>query len=488
MSDITVFISYSHDSAAHRKRVLSLSERLRADGIATLLDQYVNGSPVQGWPRWMLDQLDAAVYVLVVCSETYYRRFRGHEAPAKGKGVDWEGALITQELYDSRSRTLKFVPIFLGTANSAHIPEPLRAVNYYALTSEDAYQRLHDFLLGYAGVKPGPIGTLPPQARKRGTALRFDDPAAPTSTLQASTLAQSNPVRADLRCCLLISEALDKACQAATGGGSSTRLHRLLDVAQRWLADGHALLTEWRPIFDADLAHRLSQLCTDTLPLLIAEARRELPAPGDGDADRGDNPIFKDVRYQARGLQDQLTSALNTNPAFKALAGSAQRWPILGFSEEAAFNDFLLPPIENLARNPSPMQRDLFDRLLAQPEFSPRQLHAEGYPRGLVMDTVNALMLTEWAKWTDLRELGSAAKGSLTPVGQRLLKQRLAVGGASPAAPASAVASESVKIWQAKLAFLLREEAIASDSSQKFKLQHDIAEARAKLRELEADE
>src|ERR1035441_1337680 len=75
-----VFISYSHDSDAHRERVLGLSERLRADGIESILDQYVNGSPQQGWPRWMLDQLDAADAVLVVCTETYYRRFRGHRS------------------------------------------------------------------------------------------------------------------------------------------------------------------------------------------------------------------------------------------------------------------------------------------------------------------------------------------------------------------------------------------------------------------------
>ena len=30
-------------------------ERLRKDGFKTILDQNVNGSPVQGWPRWMLD-------------------------------------------------------------------------------------------------------------------------------------------------------------------------------------------------------------------------------------------------------------------------------------------------------------------------------------------------------------------------------------------------------------------------------------------------
>jgi hypothetical protein len=40
-------------------------------------------------------------------------------------------------------------------------------------------------------------------------------------------------------------------------------------------------------------------------------------------------------------------------------------------------------------------------------------------------------------------------------------------------------------MWQDKLEFLLAEEATATDAAQKFKLQHDITEARAKLRELD---
>jgi hypothetical protein len=55
----------------------------------------------------MLNQIDWAEFILLVCTETYYRRFRGHEEPGKGKGVDWEGAVITQELYDARSATIK---------------------------------------------------------------------------------------------------------------------------------------------------------------------------------------------------------------------------------------------------------------------------------------------------------------------------------------------------------------------------------------------
>ena len=184
MGPITVFISYSHDSEEHRDQVLALSERLRQDGIDARLDRHVNGTPEQGWPRWMLDQLDAAHFVLLVCTEPYYRRFRGHEAPGKGTGADWEGALITQEIYDSRSRTLKFVPVLLSDAAENCIPEPLRCATHYTLTSEDAYKSLYDFLLGQAGVEPGPIGSLRIKPRQHGAALTFGKACPPKAARQ----------------------------------------------------------------------------------------------------------------------------------------------------------------------------------------------------------------------------------------------------------------------------------------------------------------
>src|SRR5690242_14408022 len=102
-----VLFSYSHDSPEHKKRVLALAERLRTDGVEAQLDQYVAGTPTEGWPRWMLNQLDWADFVLVICTETYYRRFRGSEKLGKGRGADWEGNLITLDLYQAKSRTTK---------------------------------------------------------------------------------------------------------------------------------------------------------------------------------------------------------------------------------------------------------------------------------------------------------------------------------------------------------------------------------------------
>lgn len=51
-----------------------------------------------------------------------------------------------------------------------------------------------------------------------------------------------------------------------------------------------------------------------------------------------------------------------------------------------------------------------------------------------------------------------------------------------PSAPATGAALET---WRKKLEFLLTERALAVDASAKFKLDHDITEARAQIRELE---
>jgi hypothetical protein len=176
---VKLFISYSHDSDEHRERVLALSERLRADGIETLLDRYVNGTPVEGWPRWMLNGLDAVDRVLLVCTPTYYRRFRGHEEPGQGKGGDWEGAVITQAIYDARSATTRFIPVLFDPADASQIPEPVRGHTHYCLTAGPAYQALYDALLEQAGVAPGPVGRLKRKEREQGRPLTFDE-ANPT--------------------------------------------------------------------------------------------------------------------------------------------------------------------------------------------------------------------------------------------------------------------------------------------------------------------
>ena len=44
----------------------------------------------------MRNVIEESKFVLVVCTEIYYSRFRGKDKAGKGKGVKYEGFIITQ--------------------------------------------------------------------------------------------------------------------------------------------------------------------------------------------------------------------------------------------------------------------------------------------------------------------------------------------------------------------------------------------------------
>jgi hypothetical protein len=138
-----VFISYSHDSEVHCKRVLELSNQLRAHGVDCHIDQYEE-SPPAGWPRWCDRQVREAVFVLVACTQVYLRRFRGEEEQGKGLGGTWEGHIITQELYNAQGTNTKFLPILFAQDDMKFIPNPLQGATHYQLLSQydDLYRRL----------------------------------------------------------------------------------------------------------------------------------------------------------------------------------------------------------------------------------------------------------------------------------------------------------------------------------------------------------
>ncbi|HJQ32733.1 MAG TPA: FxSxx-COOH system tetratricopeptide repeat protein [Pyrinomonadaceae bacterium] len=156
-----VFISYSHDSTEHTDRVLSLADRLRAEGIDCELDQYVP-SPPEGWPRWTAERVESADYVLIICTETYQKRFKGTEEAGKGLGAQWEGAIITQELYDDAGSNAKFIPVLFSTEDSQHIPRELRGVQSYDLNSEQGYEELYRRLTNQPRVTKPVLGSLKP--------------------------------------------------------------------------------------------------------------------------------------------------------------------------------------------------------------------------------------------------------------------------------------------------------------------------------------
>lgn len=162
-----VLISYSHDSLEHTDLVRGLSDRLRADGIDCILDQYVV-SPAEGWPRWMDRQIREAGFVLMICTETYYRRVMGEEQPGIGHGVRWEGHLIYQHLSNAGMLNTTFIPVLLESGKFEHIPTPVQSVAHYFAQTEEGYEDLYRRLTDQPEhLKPvlGKVRKLPPLAR-----------------------------------------------------------------------------------------------------------------------------------------------------------------------------------------------------------------------------------------------------------------------------------------------------------------------------------
>lgn len=133
---IRVFISYSHDSEAHRSKVLKLADTLVENGVDVRLDQYEGTGPAGGWPIWMAQQITHAEFIVVVCTENYRRRSQGEERPGTGLGATWEGMLVTQVHYDDPLLSGKLVPILLDEEPVSSVPLHLKGLTRYVLPRE----------------------------------------------------------------------------------------------------------------------------------------------------------------------------------------------------------------------------------------------------------------------------------------------------------------------------------------------------------------
>ena len=164
-----VFISYSHDKEiwkalgldpeTQRKRVFDLAKQLRNEGVDCIIDQHIVNPP-EGWPRWMMNNIESADFVIVIATEAYNRRFRGQEEPSKGYGAQWEGAVITQELYNANGKNEKFIPIIFDHVDAGHIPLPLQGATHYNLSDPASYDELYFYLTHQLPYVPTPLGPI----------------------------------------------------------------------------------------------------------------------------------------------------------------------------------------------------------------------------------------------------------------------------------------------------------------------------------------
>ena len=155
-----VFLSYSHDSETHSQRVLSLANRLRSEGLNALLDQY-EAAPPEGWPLWMNRQIRDADYVLLIATETYRRRFDGEDEDlSTGRGVRWEGAILSDALYQAGARSASFIPVIFEEEDRVQVPSVLRSMTCYNVSTREGYEGLYRHLTDQPGVRMPDLGGL----------------------------------------------------------------------------------------------------------------------------------------------------------------------------------------------------------------------------------------------------------------------------------------------------------------------------------------
>jgi hypothetical protein len=134
----------------------------------------------------MRNRIREADFVLVACTETYERRFEGSEETGQGAGAKWEGAIITQELYESEGRNKKFIPIAFSPEDTRYIPIEMRGGTWYIVDNEKGYEELYRYLTNQPKTIKGELGklrSLPPLRRRQDFS---DTPAAEPARAEIS--------------------------------------------------------------------------------------------------------------------------------------------------------------------------------------------------------------------------------------------------------------------------------------------------------------
>ena len=127
-----------------------------------MIDRYVEHQPPTYWPQWMVQQIEQSDFVVVVVTETYNKRFKvQQEDPRVGRGVTWEGAVISGQIYRNFGSSSKFIPIVFSANDITHIPFPLSETSFHVVSGlqpNDLAGLLHQ-LNQVPVVTPAPLGT-----------------------------------------------------------------------------------------------------------------------------------------------------------------------------------------------------------------------------------------------------------------------------------------------------------------------------------------
>jgi len=154
----TVFISYSHDSPAHKAWVVRLATDLRANGIDATLDQW-DLAPGQDVAAYMQRGITTSDRVLLICSDQYVQK-----AERGSGGVGYERLVVTAELIQNID-TKKFIPLVRNNSANTKVPRFLGPRLYVDFSQDQQYQaKLEELareILGVPSAIKPPLGPNP---------------------------------------------------------------------------------------------------------------------------------------------------------------------------------------------------------------------------------------------------------------------------------------------------------------------------------------
>ncbi|GAA4531057.1 SEFIR domain-containing protein [Amycolatopsis samaneae] len=118
-----LFITYAHDSEAHKERVRRFAAFLHEKiGLDVHLDQWYDNKR-QDWSSWAIEHLAAADFVVVIASPEYKRRADGAAPADEGRGSQFEAAMLRNNLTkDLRRATERILPVVLPGQTAEDIP------------------------------------------------------------------------------------------------------------------------------------------------------------------------------------------------------------------------------------------------------------------------------------------------------------------------------------------------------------------------------
>ena len=116
-------------------------------------------------------EINKAQFVLMICTQAYYRRVMGEEKPGIGLGIAWEGSLIYNHIYASGSLNTKFIPVIFDQEHAKYIPTPIQGATRYCVSADYGYgyEQLYSRLIGKPPTEKPPLGKrnrgIPPVSR-----------------------------------------------------------------------------------------------------------------------------------------------------------------------------------------------------------------------------------------------------------------------------------------------------------------------------------